>query len=234
MRPKIKICGIADPAFAAEAARRGVDYIGVVFAASSPRRVDAGRAREIAAAVREACPESPPKTVGVFVGGGADEILETAEAASLDVVQLHGGHDRETAAWLRGAGLEVWRLVESGSDVVVPDGSIDMLLLDGRVGGKTGGTGRRADWSLVGKLKADGFRVVLAGGLSPENAAEAAATGADVLDFNSALETSPGVKSLLRLNELLRRLETGRHLIRRSLLSAAQFLQGAHQFRGAQ
>ena len=61
-----------------------------------------------------------------------------------------------------------------------------------------------ADWSLVGELKRRGFRVVLAGGLSSGNLAIAAKTGADVLDVNSSLETSPGVKSVHLLDELLR------------------------------
>ena len=53
MRPELKVCGVTEPAFAAEAARRGVDYVGVIFAAGSPRRVDVARARQVAAAVRK-------------------------------------------------------------------------------------------------------------------------------------------------------------------------------------
>ena len=204
MKTKIKVCGVTDPSFAAAAARMGVDYVGVIFAESSPRRVSAERAFEIAAAVRDARPESPPKVVGVFVGGDAAEIALIADAASLDVVQLHGGHDAGAAAALKGAGLEVWRLDEGRAPRRQP--AVDAILLDGCRGGKSGGTGALADWSRVGRLKKKGFRVVLAGGLSADNAADAAATGADILDFNSSLETSPGVKSVERLEELLLRL----------------------------
>ena len=62
----------------------------------------------------------------------------------------------------------------------------------------------RADWSLVEPLKRVGRRVILAGGISAANIADATATGADILDINSSIETSPGVKSLALLDELLR------------------------------
>lgn len=195
MRPKIKVCGVTDVGFAAEAARRGVDYLGVIFATGSPRRVDAVKARQIAAAARATRPESPPMVVGVFAGGSAAEIAATACEASLDAIQLHGEFGDAAVAELKGEGYEVWRLDGSGAE--------DAVLLDGREGVRTGGTGRLADWSLVGELKSRGFRVVLAGGLSAENASAAAATGADVLDFNSSLETSPGVKSLEKLDALM-------------------------------
>jgi len=199
VRPKVKVCGVTDPAFAAEAARRGVDYLGVIFAAGSPRQVDVARAREIAAAARAARPESPPLVVGVFVGGTPGEIGATAAGVPLDVVQLHGGFDARSVAELKGAGYEVWRLWDGAAR------GEDAALLDGRDGAKAGGTGRLADWRLVGELKRRGLRVVLAGGLSAENAAAAEATGADVLDFNSSLETSPGVKSLRKLDDILDR-----------------------------
>ena len=200
MNPMIKVCGVTDPAFAEAAARRGIDCLGVIFAAASPRYVSVAKARQIAAAARMARPESSQRIVGVFVDGSAAEVADTAAAVPLDVVQLHGDFDDATVALLKESGLEVWRLWggESGEE--------DAVLLDGRDGGKTGGTGRLADWTLVGELKKMSLRVVLAGGLSAENATEAAATGADVLDFNSSLESSPGVKSLVKLDELLRRI----------------------------
>lgn len=202
MRPKVKICGVTDPDFAAEAARRGVDYLGVIFAAKSPRKVDGANARQIAAAARAARPESPPGVVGVFTDGSAEEIAEMAAVASLDVVQLHGEFGDEVVTSLKGAGYEVWRLYGLGEHSS-PISAEDAVLLDGRDGGKTGGTGRLADWALVGEFKKRGFRVVLAGGLSAENCAAAAETGADILDFNSSIETSPGVKSLRKFDEIV-------------------------------
>ena len=201
MRPKIKICGINDAGIAAEASRLGVDYVGVIFAERSPRRVSEADAAAIVAAAREARPQSPPRAVGVFTEGSAAEIARIAAAVRLDVVQLHGRFDAAVAGELKSRGLEVWQLLDScerGSHVA----AADAVLVDGRVGDATGGTGRKADWSLVGELKRAGCRVVLAGGLSDANLAEAAATGADVLDVNSSLETAPGVKSPERVRRL--------------------------------
>ena len=190
---RLKICGVRDVAFAREAARRGIGYLGVIFAGSSPRRVTLETAREIVAATPQV------RHVGVFAGQTADEIARLARAAALDVVQLHADtYTDGDVAHLKRCGFEVWRL----------EGRADATLLDGRDGSKTGGTGRRADWDKVRTLKAAGARVVLAGGLGPGNIAQAAATGADILDINSSLETAPGAKSPTRLDELLAQLES--------------------------
>lgn len=200
MTPKVKVCGVTSAAFAAEAARRGVDYIGVIFAARSSRRVTVEAARQVASAARAAAPGRPPKIVGVFVEQTAEEMSAAAAAVPLDVVQLHGAYSDGDVSALKAAGLEVWRLAVDGVD---GSGAEDAVLLDGRSGGRSGGTGLLADWSQVPRLKRSGRRVVLAGGLSPANVASAAATGADVLDFNSSLETSPGVKSVALLEQVL-------------------------------
>ena len=202
MSPKLKVCGVNDAAFAAGAARRGVDYLGLIFAAKSPRHVSPDAAKAIRAAAVGASEKAPPKFVGVFVDTPVGEIARIAESVPLDVVQVHGPYSDGDIEELRGAvpgRLEIWRLLGDAP------GSEDAVLLDGRDGAKTGGTGRRADWSLVSGLKRRGLKVVLAGGLSAENIADAAETGADVLDVNSSLETSPGVKSLPLLDDLIAR-----------------------------
>ena len=139
-----------------------------------------------------------PRFVGVFVNHSAEEIVKIATSLALDVIQLHGNYGAEKVAALKEKGFEVWRLfVEQERDVP------DAVLLDGRKGTQCGGTGVRADWSLVEPLKRAGRRVVLAGGIAVANIADAAATGADVIDVNSSLETAPGKKSLALLDELL-------------------------------
>ena len=201
--PQLKICGITDAAFAVEAARRGVDYLGLIFAEGSPRRVTVEQARLIVSAVRgdplagRGVPDAP-RFVGVFVNHSAEEIVKIATSLALDVIQLHGNYGAEQVAALKEKGFEVWRLfVEQERDAP------DAVLLDGRKGTQCGGTGVRADWSLVEPLKRAGGRVVLAGGIAVANIADAAATGADVIDVNSSLETAPGKKSLALLDELL-------------------------------
>ena len=186
---KVKICGINDAGIACRAESLGADYLGFIFAEGSPRCVSPVKAAEIVAALR-----GTARRVGVFTGGTAGEILQVARAVPLDVVQLHGKEwDAGGVCTLREAGLEVWTL----------DGAMargDAVVVDGVAHGASGGTGRLADWGRVAALKADGARVVLAGGISAENVRAAAGTGCDVVDVNSSLEICPGVKSLALLD----------------------------------
>lgn len=190
--PRLKVCGVTDAAFASAAAHRGVDHLGFIFADASPRRISPAAARAIAAAVPW------PRYVGVFTTASTDEIARLAAAVPFGVAQLHGKYSAGDVAALKARGLEVWRLYDgtyAGEDAV---------LLDGREGVRCGGTGKLADWALVAELKRAGRRVVLAGGISAANISAAVATGADVIDANSSLEISPGVKSIERLDALLR------------------------------
>ncbi len=216
--PQLKVCGITDAAFAVEAARRGVDYLGLIFAEGSPRHVTVGQACEVVAAVRGGgTPVAPAglRFVGVFVDHEVEEIGRIASCVGLDVIQLHGDYGAEAVAALKAKGYEVWRLCGDVDVAVARDArpyrtdaqyrdTPDAVLLDGRKGTQCGGTGVRADWSLVAPLKRAGRRVVLAGGISALNVAGAVATGADIIDVNSSIETSPGVKSSALLDELLR------------------------------
>ena len=202
MKPDIKVCGVNDEAIAEEAVRLGASYIGMVFAEGSPRCVSAEKAHSVARAARAASSGLSPAIVGVFVSHSIDAILEIARSVPLDVVQLHSGsYGTADISRLKAEGFEVWLLA---SKVDCAGCGADAILLDGRAGGKCGGTGRLADWSLVGPLKAAGLRVVLAGGMSAANFASAASTLADVIDVNSSLETSPGVKSIGLLREFFR------------------------------
>ena len=168
----------------------------MIFAARSPRRVAPAAAKEIAAAARAARKDSPPRIVGVFTRETpVEDILRIAAETRLDVVQLHGDFDSGDAAKVKAAGFETWRLAGENFE----PGCEDAVLLDGRANGAVGGTGTLADWSLVSRFREAGKKVVLAGGISAGNAASAAATGADVLDVNSSVEDSPGVKSVEKL-----------------------------------
>ena len=200
MNPAVKVCGVTDAVFAAEAARRCVDFIGVIFAAHSPRRVAPETAKEIAASARAVRIDAPPRIVGVFTRETpVEEILRIADEVRLDVVQLHGDFAPDDAAKIKAAGFETWRLAGEGFEV----GCEDAVLLDGRAKGAVGGTGTLADWSLVSRFRVAGKKVVLAGGISAANAAAAAATGPDILDVNSSIEISPGVKSVEKLASFL-------------------------------
>ncbi len=195
-RPLLKVCGINDAAFAARAAALGVDYLGFIFEPSSPRAVTPGWAR----ATRAALPRSVT-VVGVFVHQTVGEIRSVVDDVGLDVVQLHRAATDDEIRALQKAGVRVWTL----DDGIRQDGGVaDGIVVDGRDGARSGGTGRLADWPRAHQLAARDVFTILAGGLGAENLAAAAETGAAVLDANSALETAPGVKSIRRLEALMR------------------------------
>ena len=196
----LKICGITDPMFARTAAEAGVDYLGFIFASRSPRAVTPARAASIIASVRGV---ASPKMVGVFTLRPVGDVLRVADEVDFDVVQLHGRFTPEDVAAVKTSGREVWLLDDGGDPEAT---AADGILIDGVKGDQLGGTGERSDWSRVATVQAAGKKAILAGGLSAANIAAARATGADVLDVNSSLETSPGVKSVDRLAKLLAQL----------------------------
>ncbi|MBI2408514.1 MAG: phosphoribosylanthranilate isomerase [Gemmatimonadetes bacterium] len=203
---EVKFCGLTRPADAARAAALGAAYVGVIFAGGH-RRVDAAHARLVLDAATAATPA--PRRVGVFGVQSADEILELAAAARLDVLQLHGASDAALVRDLRQrfAG-EVWRVVRVAPDAEpallarVSDG-VDAVLVDALVDGALGGTGVAVDWSRLARLLERAgrpARLVLAGGLRPENVEQAIGLVApDVVDVSSGVESSPGIKDQLRM-----------------------------------
>ena len=167
----VKICGVNDAAFAAEAERLGADYLGFIFAAGSPRRVDAATVRRIRAGLR-----GTAKAVGVFTTTPVADVLATARTLALDVVQLHRRATAEEVASVRAAGFEVWTLAGGAEG--------DGVLFD-----SSHGDGETA-------FRRGSYKVILAGGISESNLAQALALQPDVIDVSGSLETSPGVKSI--------------------------------------
>jgi phosphoribosylanthranilate isomerase len=206
----IKICANTSLADAMVAAEAGADAVGFVFA-SSPRRVTAEQVATIV-------PELPAEIekIGVFVGASVDEIVATVEAAGLTGVQLHSEVTADATAKLRarfGPGLRILRVVhfEAGAPEravaaaqdASADASVDAILVDSRTATAVGGTGQAYDWgearrAVFGEMKE--LRLVAAGGLTPENVAEAIATlhpwGVDVV---SGVEAGPGRKDAAKV-----------------------------------
>ena len=196
----LKVCGITDAYFASRAAMVGVEYLGFIFSSKSKRGVKPAQAAHIVASVRQ---RTSPYMVGVFTPRPVADILRISDEVGFDVVQLHGRYAAADIAAVKASGREVWLLDDGGDPcATVADG----ILVDGVKGDQLGGTGELSDWSRVPIIQAAGKKAILAGGLSVDNIAAAYATGADVLDVNSSLETSPGVKSLDLLAPLLRKL----------------------------
>ena len=124
------------------------------------------------------------RLVGVFVHGTPGEIAAAMRRAGLDVVQLHRRASAADVAAIKAAGYEVWTLAGGAEG--------DGVLFD-----SSHGDGER-------ELRRGAYRTILAGGVSAGNVAMAVATGPDVLDVNSSLETAPGVKSAARLEDFMR------------------------------
>ena len=182
---KVKICGINDAVFAAEASRLGVDYLGFIFEPSSPRFVTLEKAVEIVSSL-DASLRRRVRLVGVFVRETPAEIIATMRRVGLDVVQLHRRATEEDVAALKAAGYEVWTLAGGAEgDGVLFDSSHG----DGDTAFRTGG-----------------FKSILAGRIGVENVADALALKPDIIDVNSSIETQPGVKSTILLAGFLAKL----------------------------
>ena len=201
MATDIKICGLTRSVDAEYADAAGVEYLGVIFA-GGPRERTPTQARDTVAGRRA-------RKAGVFADQGDDVIASYVEIAGLDVVQLHGGADAERVERVRAAtGKEVWAVVRT-PDGTLPEGveeladAADALLIDANVPGQLGGSGVRVPWDQLGEsLDALDYhpRIVLAGGLTPENVAEAIDLVApNVVDISSGVETSPGIKDHARI-----------------------------------
>ncbi len=202
---KIKICGVSNLGDATEISAAGADYIGLIFAEKSPRRIDASAARAVASAGLSA------KLVGVFVDSPADFVRRTAEEYGLAAVQLHGNEDARYLESLRGLGAELWKAVwlSTEADVeMAAEFPCGKLVIDSSRGKLRGGTGVRADWRLAALLAArrDCF---LAGGISFENALEAAGKVEPYgLDMNSAVEINPRKKDTALISKYLKKLKS--------------------------
>lgn len=195
--PAIKICGINTSNALEAAIRARADYAGLVFFARSPRHVSSAQAAELAARARGRI-----KRIGLFVDAEDTAIAEAVTAGGLDGLQLHGQESPERTAQLRARfGLPVWKAlsVASAQDVARAssyDGAADLVLFDAKTpkGGLPGGMGLSFDWSLVARWNGP-VAWGLAGGLTPENVAEAIRqTGAPLVDTSSGVESAPGAK----------------------------------------
>jgi phosphoribosylanthranilate isomerase len=198
---EIKFCGLTRPADARFAGELGAAYLGVIFA-GGPRMLSAERAAE----VLDGCTTGAQR-VGVFGSATASEIGRIAREARLDVVQLHADPRAADVAAVRSvSAARVWAVVRV-TDALPADiddlfGTADAVLIDALVPGSLGGSGVAVDWeALRPELGARrSGRVVLAGGLTPDNVARAvAALRPDVVDVSSGVESAPGIKDHARM-----------------------------------
>jgi phosphoribosylanthranilate isomerase len=198
--PEIKICGLSTPEAVDAAVAARATHIGLVHFPPSPRHVTLEQAIKLRVRVpREV------KVVLLLVNEQPVPTLQAIDAVKPDVVQFHGS---ETPQWLallkQGGAKELWKAIgvknaESLENARRFKGAADKLVYDAPAQKLPGGQGLAVDWSLL-----QGFRHempwALAGGLTPDNVAEAIrVTGAPLVDASSGLESAPGVKDLGRI-----------------------------------
>ncbi len=184
----VKICGITSEEDALGAVAMGADAIGFVFA-PSPRQIDRITAGDISRRLPQEI-----LSVGVFMNHSRENVVKTANQVGLKAVQLHGNESPEDTQWIKQRVQYVIKSFEAGSTLLqnAADWRADVILIDS----PSPGSGEIFDWA-----KADdapmGMRILLAGGLTPENVAEAALrVNPWGVDVSTGVEKSPGIKDL--------------------------------------
>ncbi len=205
---KIKVCGLTTPADAIACVEAGVDWVGLNFHPHSVRYIGP----EQAVAIRLAL-GGQAEAVGLFVDRPAEEVVATARAVGLDLVQLHGDEPPEYLAELPGVRVvKAFRLKDAASASAIGrylDRAAALghpphaILVDAFVPGLVGGTGATIADELLGLMPAHP-RLILAGGLTPENVADRAGrVGPWMVDVASGVESAPGRKCPERIADFV-------------------------------
>lgn len=208
---RVKICGITNLDDARAAVAAGADMLGFNFYRPSPRFIEPHAAAEIITAIRsEASGKNRAASmIGVFVDESIESVSRIAEEVGLDGIQLHGDEIIEYCRRLKNTSPQKFLIkaiaARANENVQSPVRyPTDAIMIDAFDANLRGGSGRVADWSFARELARKVSRVFLAGGLSPENIAEAIATvhpyGVDVC---SSVEAEPGRKSAKRMKEFV-------------------------------
>ena len=196
---KVKICGITNMEDALLAAELGADALGFIFVKTSPRHIRPSAARKI---IQELPPFVTP--VGVVADAEHDEILELIDETGISCVQLHGNESPKQLAKFPVPVYKSFRVDKEFNLETLQRYKGSAYLLDTHVNGALGGTGKTFDWDVAIKAKAYG-RIILAGGLTPENIAEAVKKVQPyAVDVNSGVESAPGKKDKNKLERLFK------------------------------
>ncbi|HXC98386.1 MAG TPA: phosphoribosylanthranilate isomerase [Verrucomicrobiae bacterium] len=190
MSTVVKICGITNAADALAAAGSGADALGLMFYEGSPRHITVKAAAEIAR-------QLPPFVikVGVFVNAPEDAVLRAIGECGLNIVQFHGDETPEYCGLFPVMTIKAFRVRDAGSLKTLADYQTDAFLLDAHTPDKLGGTGATFNWDLALEAQKLGRPIFLAGGLTPENVAEAVRRVRPyAVDVSSGVEESPGKK----------------------------------------
>lgn len=199
MTVRVKICGITRGEDAAAAVAAGADALGFMFFEGSPRCLSHEQARAIITGV-------PPfiARVGVFVNPAEADVRSAIAECGIDTLQFHG---EETPEFCRRFGLPIlkaFRVQDESSLKSLTQFATEAWLLDSFVPGQHGGTGAIFNWDLAAQAVSRGGRVILAGGLTPENASDAVLRVRPyALDVSSGVESAPGRKDAAKVRAFI-------------------------------
>ena len=195
---RVKICGVTSAEDARAAVAAGADMIGLNFYPRSKRFIALERAREIVTAL-----PSGVWKVGVFVNASRDEIEHVQKALQLDAIQLHGDEPPEMTQGFAVPVIRTLKLCAAGdAGRALAHVSAEYYLCEGDAGAAYGGAGATFDWEWAREVPRE--RLVVAGGLTPENVAAAVrALRPFAVDVASGVESAPGIKDPARMAALV-------------------------------
>ena len=190
MNTRVKICGITNLADAQAAVEAGADALGFIFYEKSPRFVPLKTAAEISK-------QLPPfvMRVGVFVNAPEDFVLRAIAECNLTMLQFHGDEPPEFCTQFGLMSMKAFRIRDAETLKLIPNYQTDAYLLDAFSSTTLGGTGEKFNWELAVEAQKFGKPIFLAGGLTPENVAEAVKKVQPFgVDVSSGVESAPGKK----------------------------------------
>ena len=199
MTTKVKICGLASVADAVAAAEAGADMIGLMFYENSPRHISLATAAEISRAI------SPfVLKVGVFVNPEEALVSRAIAECGLSVLQFHGDEPSEFCTQFRLMSLKAIRVQNAESLNALENFQTDAFLLDAYSKSGLGGTGEKFNWDLALAAQKYGKPIFLAGGLTPENVADAVKQVRPfAVDVSSGVESAPGKKDVAKVRAFI-------------------------------
>ena len=198
----IKICGVTRNRDALLAAELGADAIGLVFYANSPRALVATQISNVVANV-----SGSVSVIGLFVNPTREEVEVVLDTGLVDVLQFHGAEDEEFCNSFDIPYLKAFQVkdIQSLDSTLSKYRTATYILLDSYSGKKMGGTGQKFDWSIGENIVRNlGQKVVVAGGLRPENIKDAVIRMNPFgVDVSSGVESSPGLKDAEKLRKFI-------------------------------
>ena len=195
----IKICGITEVDDALKIAEMGINALGFIFYPKSKRYILPDKTKEI-------IKHLPPliNTVGVFVNEKKENVIDVLNRCPIDILQFHGDEKPEYCNQFNKKIIKAFRVNRDFSFDVFCKFPVSAFLLDSHVSGEYGGTGVVFDWDVAVKAKKYG-KIILSGGLNPENLLSAVAkVNPYGVDISSGVEIKPGKKDISKVEEIVK------------------------------